>query len=168
MAVDYLTDSAAIQVELSLSSTIGDKCELRRALAKLTLIAWKGQTWYDARFAEKTPGTAEAFLKAREAESWICYHFALPHLNTILEDAGGILSVTWTESAGIKTEKRTASPGIVKFIKSEVLTAARCLVDADVVVEYADDTAQTGILMLEGFSPVSSIVLSALLNENEV
>ncbi len=165
---DYLTDSAQIQVDLSVSSTVAGKCELRRALAKLTLINWKGQAWYDAMLALASPGTDEDYLKAREAESWVCYWYALPHLNTILEDTGGILTATWTESAGIKTEKRTASPKAIEYVRREVLSAARCLVEADVIVEYQDEEAAAGIMTLEGMSPLSTTVFSALLNENEV
>ena len=165
---DYLTDSAQIQIDLSVSSTVAGKCELRRALAKLTLVNWKGQAWYDAMFALKSSDpTDEDFLKAQEAESWVCYWYALPHLNTILEDAGGILTATWTESAGIKTEKRTASPTTIEYVRREVLSAARCLVDADVIVEYEDEAAQKGIMTLEGMSPLSTTVFSAILNENE-
>ncbi len=164
---DYLTDSAQIQVDLSVSATVAGKCELRRALAKLTLVGWKGQTWYDAMLALEPPGTDEDFLRAQEAESWVCYWYALPHLNTILEDAGGILTATWTESAGIKTEKRTASPNTIEYVRREVLSAARCLVDADVIVEYEDEAAQTGIMTMEGMSPISTTVFSAILNENE-
>ena len=166
---DYLTDSAQIQVDLSVSATVGDKCELRRALAKLTLVNWKGATWYSDMFALKTSDpTDEGLLRAIEAESWVCYWYALPHLNTILEDAGGILSVTWTESAGIKTEKRTASPNTIEYVRREVLSAARCLVEADVTVEYEDTVAQTGIMTLEGLGAFTTTVFSVLLNENEV
>ena len=166
---DYLTDSAQIQVDLSVSSTVAGKCELRRALAKLTLINWKGATWYSDMFALKTSDpTDEGLLRAIEAESWVCYWYALPHLNTILEDAGGILTATWTESAGIKTEKRTASPKTIEYVRREVLSAARCLVEADVIVEYQDEEAAAGIMTLEGMSPLSTTVFSALLNENEV
>ena len=165
---DYLTDSAQIQLDLSVSSTVGDKCALRRALAKLTLVNWKAQAWYDAMVALKsTDPTDEGLLKAIEAESWLCYWYALPHLNTILEDAGGILTATWTESTGIKTEKRTASPKTIEYVRREVLSAARCLVDADVIVEYEDEAAQTGIMTLEGMSPISTTVFSAILNEHE-
>jgi len=168
MAAPYLTSSSQIQTDLDVSSTVGDKCAKRLPLAQLTLINWKGQAWYDAMIALATPGTDADYLRAREAESWVCYWFALPHLNTILEDAGGILSVTWTESTGIKTEKRTASPDRIEYVRAEVLSAARCLVMADVVVEYDDEAAQTGIMTLDGLSPFSTTVFSALLNENEV
>ncbi len=163
----YLTSSSQIQTDLDVSSTVGDKCEKRLPLAQLTLINWKGQVWYDAMIALATPGTDAVYMRAREAESWVCYWFALPHLNTILEDTGGILSVTWTESGGIKTEKRTASPNRIEYVRAEVLSAARCLVMADVVVEYENEEAGTGIMTVEGLGPFTTTIFSALLNENE-
>ena len=168
MAVTYLTDSAQIQTDLSVSAAVGDKCALRLALAKLTLVNnWKDQAWYDAMLALASPGTDENYLRAREAESWLCYWFALPHLNTILEDAGGILTATWTESTGIKTEKRTAGPNTIEYVRKEVLSSARCLVMVEVEVEYADEAAKTGILTVGGISPFSTLGLSVILNENE-
>ena len=165
---DYLTDSAQIGIDLALSTTVADKCEKRLPLAKLTLVNWKGQSWYDAMIALATSDpTDEDFLRAREAESMVCYWFALPHLNTILEDTGGILSVTWTESGGIKTEKRTASPKRIEYVRAEVLSYARCLVMADVVVEYENEEDETGIMTVEGLGPFTTTIFSAILNENE-
>ena len=39
---------------------------------------------------------------------------------------------------------------------------------ADVVVEYENEEAQTGIMTVEGLGPFTTTIFSAILNENEV
>lgn len=160
-----LVDSAKIAAYLGVSGVLAGRIAGRGAIAERYLRNLKGDAWYDAleALAGVDPGDG-SLTRAEEAESRIAYYYELPHLITRLQDDGGMEVVSWTDTGGVKVEKRYASLGSLELLRAEVLSQAKLLIGGDVVVEYGD-AESTLITSVGEASPMSGLVVTALVNE---
>ena len=156
-----LVNVAKIEAYLLISQVLAGKVVLRLAIAEIYLRNLKGDTWYDDLVAldGSDPGGG-SLTRAEEAEALLAFYFALPFLNTKLEDDGGMTVVAWTDDGSTKVQLRFATMRSLEMLRAEVLSQAKTLIAGDVMMEYGEES--TLITSVGDVSPLSGLTLTAL------
>jgi len=157
-----LVDAAKIEAYVSISQVLAAKVVLRLAIAEIYLRNLKGSAWYDdlVALAGSDPGDG-SLRRAEEAEALLAFYFALPFLNTKLEDEGGMTVVAWTDDGTTKVERRFATMRSLDLLRADMLSQAKCLVAGDVMMEYGANES-TLLTSVGDVSPLSGLTLTAL------
>lgn len=129
-----LVDQSDLEYYLDVPAAIATTLLLHRFKSELYLRDLKGHTWYDQMEDWNNSGTLTLTQTvklngAKEAESYLCYYFGLPHLNLRLDSEGAIVVAEWEDDgAGVKTQRVFASMRQLNRYREELLWQVKWIV----------------------------------------